>query len=97
MAQYRCYIDKEASTFFDYKLVDKDTDKRIVLKLSTPGLKLNYWFFRLWHSSDKGIFDRDSDTDIVVTGTKLRETKSAIFVSIKKKDEGYKTIKNSSK
>lgn len=89
MVQYKCYVDKESSTFFSPKLRDKATNKRVIPKFRKKSLGLSYKLFSLWHSSDKGIFEKDGNHYIVISGTKVKETKSAVFVSINEKDEKF--------
>ena len=93
MATYNCYIDKESSTLFEQKLYDKKTNKRIIVKLESPTLKLNYWMFIMMASGEKGIYERDGKVEIVINGIKSKETKSAIFVVVKNTEDKYKLNK----
>lgn len=93
MADYICYVDKEASTFFNTKLRDKKTNKKIIIQSNSIGRKMAYKHFSLMASSDKGITDRDGKVEILISGTVKRETKSSVVVNIDKKGSVYKKRK----
>lgn len=82
MAEFVCYVDKESSTFFDTKLRDKKSGKKVIIKAISPGRKMTYKYFSVFHSSDKGITEKDGKVEIIVNGIVKKETKSAIFLSI---------------
>lgn len=93
LAEYVCYVDKEASTFFNTKLRDKKTNKRVVVKSMSPGRRLAYLYFSLMASADKGITERDGKIEIIIGGTVKKETRSAIVVNIDGKDSKYEKHK----
>ena len=93
MAIYKCYIDKEGSTYFNTKIKDKTTGKRIVLKDTNIGSKLNFKAFLLWHSENKQLLDKKSNTYIEISGTQVGENKSTIFLTTKKTGQYWKIIK----
>ena len=93
MAIFRCYIDKESSTYLNVKIRDKATNKRIVLKNTSASSKMSFKVFLLYHSDDKILFGRDSKSYIEISGTQVGENKSTIYITTKKVDQYWKVVK----
>ena len=94
MAVYKCYIDKQSSTFMNTKIKDRNTNKRVVLRNSSVGAKISFKIFLLYHSEDKVLFDKASDTYIEISGTQVGENKSTIFLTTNKLGQRWKIVKD---